>query len=141
MLQGSYFTFQQARGLHRYDAPAGVSCFASTAIGFLTSAEILFWTLAPCACVTYYQAQGLSGHTSPCGECVCFLTPTPLMIKDATLQDALTFLFRNTVGTHHRRKIFFFLLKSTIHSSDNLFLRRQRWSKMSITQASLFGEG
>ena len=32
----------------------------------------LFLTLAPRDCVTYYQARGLSGHTSPCGECVCF---------------------------------------------------------------------
>ena len=30
-----------------------------------------FWTLAPRDYVTYCQAQGLSGHTSPCGECVC----------------------------------------------------------------------
>ena len=29
----------------------------------------LFFTLAPHDCVTYYQARGLSGHTSPCGEC------------------------------------------------------------------------
>ena len=28
--------------------------------------------LAPHDHVTYYQAQGLSGHTSPYGECVCF---------------------------------------------------------------------
>ena len=32
----------------------------------------LLCTLAPCDYVTYCQAQGLSGHTSPCGECVCF---------------------------------------------------------------------
>ena len=31
-----------------------------------------FWTLAPRDYVTYYQARGLSGHTSPCGECVFF---------------------------------------------------------------------
>jgi len=29
-------------------------------------------TLAPRAYVTYYQARGLSGHTSPCGEYACF---------------------------------------------------------------------
>ena len=29
-----------------------------------------FWTLAPCDHITYYQARGLSGHTSPCFECV-----------------------------------------------------------------------
>ena len=38
-----------------------VFCFSST-----------FWILAPRDYVTYYQAQGLSGHTSPYGECVCF---------------------------------------------------------------------
>ena len=32
----------------------------------------LLWTLAPRVYVTYCQAQGLSGHTSPCGKCVCF---------------------------------------------------------------------
>ena len=26
-------------------------------------------TLAPRDHITYYQARGLSGHTSPCGEC------------------------------------------------------------------------
>ena len=103
--------------------------FVRTTIGFLTSVEILFSTLAPRACITYYQARGLSGHTSPCGECVCFLTPTPLMFKDATLQDHLHFFSKIQVGTLPRTEIFFFLLKSTIHSSDNLFLRRQRWSK------------
>ena len=30
------------------------------------------WTLAPCDHVTYCQSQGLSGHTSPCDECVFF---------------------------------------------------------------------
>ena len=33
---------------------------------------LLLWTLAPHDYVTYCQARGLSGHTSPCGECVCF---------------------------------------------------------------------
>ena len=32
----------------------------------------LLWTLAPRDYITYCQARGLSGHTSPCGECVCF---------------------------------------------------------------------
>ena len=32
----------------------------------------LLWTLAPRDYVTYCQARGLSGHTSPHGECVCF---------------------------------------------------------------------
>ena len=45
---------------------------------FLTTLEtffllLLFLTLAPCDHVTYYQARGLSGHTSPCGECALFI--------------------------------------------------------------------
>ena len=36
------------------------------------STFLLLWTLAPRDYVTYCQAWGLSGHTSPCGECVCF---------------------------------------------------------------------
>ena len=34
---------------------------------------LLLWTLAPHDYVIYYQARGLSGHTSPRGECVCFI--------------------------------------------------------------------
>jgi hypothetical protein len=34
LLQGSYLAFQQARGLHRYDTPAGASRIACTTIGF-----------------------------------------------------------------------------------------------------------
>ena len=37
-----------------------------------SSAFLLLWTLAPRDYVTYCQARGLSGHTSPCGECVFF---------------------------------------------------------------------
>ena len=33
----------------------------------------LFLTLEPHDHVTYCQAQGLSGHTSPCGECALFI--------------------------------------------------------------------
>ena len=67
-----------------------------------------FQTLAPRAYVTYYQARELSGHTSPCGECVCFSTTMPL-IKDATLRDTLIFLFRNTSGhTSQDRNLFLF---------------------------------
>ena len=36
--------------------------------GFFFS-RLLFLTLAPRDHVTYCQARGLSGHTSPCGEC------------------------------------------------------------------------
>ena len=33
---------------------------------------LLLWTLAPHDYVIYCQPRGLSGHTSPCSECVCF---------------------------------------------------------------------
>ena len=45
-------------------------------------------TLTLRAYVTYYQARGLSGHTSPCGEYACFL-------KDYTFQ-------KSKVGTLHQ---------------------------------------
>ena len=34
---------------------------------------LLLWTLAPQDYVIYCRAQGLSGHTSPRGECACFI--------------------------------------------------------------------
>jgi hypothetical protein len=46
-----------------------------------------FLTLAPRAYVTYHQARGLSGHTSPCGEYACFsVTGDFLRSKVGTLQ-------------------------------------------------------
>ena len=44
---------------------------AACSDGFFT--VFLFLTLAPRDCVTYSQARGLSGHTSPCSECACFI--------------------------------------------------------------------
>ena len=37
-----------------------------------SSIFLLLWTLAPHDYVIYYQAQGLSGHILPYGECVRF---------------------------------------------------------------------
>ena len=34
---------------------------------------LLFLTLAPRDCVIYCSARGLTGHTSPCGECAFFI--------------------------------------------------------------------
>ena len=42
-------------------------------LSFRISMRTFLLTLAPRAYVTYYQARGLSGHTSPCGEYACFL--------------------------------------------------------------------
>ena len=44
--------------------------------GYLLGWSSIFlqlWTLAPDDYVIYCQARGLSGHTSPRGECVCFI--------------------------------------------------------------------
>ena len=51
---------------------------------------LLLWTLAPYDYVIYYQAQRLSGHTSPRGECACFILEdsAPLEAK----KDYLLFL-------------------------------------------------
>ena len=38
-----------------------------------SSTILLLWTLAPHDYVIYCQARGLSGHTSPRGECACFV--------------------------------------------------------------------
>ena len=45
---------------------------------------LLLWTLAPHDYVIYCQAQGLSGHTSPRGECACFILEdsTPLEVEE-----------------------------------------------------------
>ena len=66
-----------------------------------------FLTLAPCAYVTYYQARGLSGHTSPCDEVASFWQ---------------TLLCRKVKWAHFIEKEIFFL-KSTMHSSNNRLLR------------------
>jgi len=52
-----------ARGLRQYNdsVPHHMKNFIN---------HLLFLTLAPRDYVTYYQARGLSVHTSPCGECV-----------------------------------------------------------------------
>ena len=43
---------------------------------------LLLWTLAPHDYIIYCQAQGLSGHTSPHGECASFI------LEDSTPLDA-----------------------------------------------------
>ena len=49
------------------DCVINTTCFLTTLGTFFYS--LLFLTLAPRDHVTYYQAQGLSVHTSPCCEC------------------------------------------------------------------------
>ena len=59
---------------------------------------LLLWTLAPHDYVIYYQARGLSGHTSPHGECVCFILEdsTPLKAEE----DYLPFSWSNSKWAH-----------------------------------------
>ena len=71
----------------------------------------LFWTLAPRDYVTYCPARGLSGHTSPRGECVCFILEdsVPLEAKE----DYLPFSWSDSKWAHlvHSEKFFDFELE------------------------------
>jgi hypothetical protein len=95
VLQGSSFAFQQAQGLHHM--------MHLTVYNVHWFLRILFSTLAPCAYVTYYQAQGLSGYTSPDDELFLFFDPYALefFIHYFHQVRTLTFLFRNISGTLH----------------------------------------
>jgi len=74
-----------------------------------------FLTLVPRAYVTYYQARGLSGHTSPCREHACFL-------KDCTF-------YKSKVFTLHREKKYFF-------SRAPCILRTTRFFDVNVGQLS-----
>ena len=67
---------------------------------------LLLWTLAPHDYVIYYQARGLSGHTSPRGECACFIPKdsTPLEVEE----DYLLFSWSDSKWAHlvHYKEIF-----------------------------------
>ena len=71
-----------------------------------SSTFLLLWTLAPRDYVTYCQARGLSEHTSPHGECVCFLLEysTPLKVEE----DYLLFSWLDSKWAHlvHHEEIF-----------------------------------
>ena len=62
------------------------------------STFLLLWTLAPHDYVIYCQARGLSGHTSPHGECVCFILEesTPLEAEE----DYLLFSWSDSKWAH-----------------------------------------
>ena len=70
-----------------------------------------FWTLAPCDHVTYYQAQGLSGHTSPRDECVFFNLEGSM--PPEVEEDYLPFLWSDSKWAHlvHNEDIFNFELE------------------------------
>ena len=60
----------------------------------------LFLTLAPRDCVTYCQAQGLSGHTSPCGECALSLISERRSRTGCLLGWSFTILLLWTLAPH-----------------------------------------
>ena len=63
-----------------------------------SSAILLLWTLAPHDYVIYCQARGLSGHTSPCGECVCFNLEDSVPLEAE--EDYLIFLWSDSKWAH-----------------------------------------
>ena len=67
LLQDIFEIFQQARGLRRH-----YDLVSHHTRGFFLWL-LLFLTLAPRDHITYYQARGLSGHTSPCSEYALFI--------------------------------------------------------------------
>ena len=79
----------------------GTGCLLGWSATFL-----LLWTLAPHDYVIYCQARGLSGHTSPHGECVCFILEdtTPVEVEE----DYLLFSWSDSKWAHlvHYEEIF-----------------------------------
>ena len=70
-----------------------------------------FWTLASRDYVTYCQARGLSGHTSPRGECVFFNLEDS--VPPEVEQDYLPFSWLDSKWAHlvHSEEIFDFELE------------------------------
>ena len=58
----------------------------------------LLWTLAPHDYVTYCQAWGLSGHTSPHGEYVCFILEDSMPLE--ATEDYLPFSWSDSKWAH-----------------------------------------
>ena len=82
-------------------------CFSIYARGLAAcSAGFLFWTLAPNDYVIYYQARGLSGHTSPHGECACFILEDSAPLEAE--EDYLLFSWSDSKWAHlvHYEEIF-----------------------------------
>ena len=77
-----------------------VACLADLLLFFY------FLTLAPHDYVIYYQARGLSGHTSPRGECVCFILEDSAPLE--TEEDYLLFSWLDSKWAHlfHYEEIF-----------------------------------
>ena len=93
-----------------------------------SSAFHLLWTLAPCDYVTYCQARGISGHSSPCGECVCFNldNSTPPEVEEDSLLSRGWTLSGHTWSTARKFSI---LSLNSLHpyGKPNLGYATRRW--------------
>ena len=63
-----------------------------------SSTILLLWTLAPHDYVIYCQARGLSGHTSPRGECACFFLEDSMLLEAE--EDYLLLLWLESKWAH-----------------------------------------
>ena len=86
-------------------------CQGTTCLLSWSSTFLLLWTLALYDCVIYYQARGLSGHTSPRGECVCFNLED--FVPPEVKEDYLPFSWSDSKWAHlvHYEEIFDFELE------------------------------
>ena len=68
---------------------------------------LLLWTLAPHDYVIYCQTQGLSGHTSPSGECACFILEDSVPLEGE--EDYLLLVWSDSKWAHlvHCEEIFY----------------------------------
>ena len=89
LAQRDYVTYCQARELSEHTSPSGECAFLISRLrpgtAYLlgwSSTFLLLWTLALYDCVIYYQARGLSGHTSPRGECAEFFLDDYMPIEE-----------------------------------------------------------
>ena len=113
-----HITNSRARGLSGHTSPYGECAFlmsrllsgTSCLLGW-SSTFLLFWTLAPRDYVTYCQAQGLSGHTLPCGECVFFNLEDS--VPPVVEEDYFPFSWSDSKWAHlvHNEKFFYFELE------------------------------
>ena len=87
-------------------------CFSVYARGLAAcSAGFLFWTLAPNDYVIYCQAWGLSGHTSPRGECACFFLTDSAPLKAEQVYLLLAWSDSKWAHLVHSKEIFDFELE------------------------------
>ena len=85
--------------------------------------------------VTSYQARGLSGHTSPCGEYAYFIDPYALTIGHNYYCTRVTYIsFQKYKWAHLIRKEIFFFFFSLEHHT---FFRQPESSAINVVYCSL----